>query len=202
MKKGMAAIWTILITVILMGGLGGGAWYYLDLQNTKDKDVMNKQIIDLENQIKTLNDAAKEAESDTTTPTAPVTTTADPYLYTNSTYGFSLQFNSKWQGYQMKAATITGATATYYICLPTTDTFYTQSSSTSLAGTASVFAFSVYTAAQWQAITAEEGPQPSKVGETGSWTVGYSSAQDYPNTAVFSTAVSDVANVIASFKAL
>lgn len=201
MKKGMATIWAVIITVVLAAAAAAGGWYYLDLQNTKDKDAMNKQITDLENQIKKLEDAARDTESDTDT-TTPATTTTDPYLYSNSTYGFSLQFNSKWEGYKIKTATNSGSTATYYVCLPTSDSGYAKATSTSLAGTASLFAFSVYSQAQWTAATAEEGVTPTKIGEAGDWIVGYSSAQAYPGTSVFSAAGSDVKNVVATFKAL
>jgi len=204
MRKGIAAIWAVLITVIIMSGIGGGAWYYLDLQNTKDKDVMNKQINDLQKQITDLNQAAADSDNGVADAdsTGAVATSTDPYLYANTTYGFSLLFNSKWHDYQIKPATVSGATATYYVCLPTTDAAYSQASTTSLAGTASMFAVSVYSGAQWTAAVEDENPTFVKIGEVGTWTVAYSSAQAYPATSVFSAAAGDVKNVVATFKTL
>ncbi len=96
----------------------------------------------------------------------------------------------------------TGATKTYYVCLPTTEATWQKATSSSLAGTASVFAVSVYSKAQWATVSAEEGPVPTKIGETGSWVVVYSTAQDFPQDGTFTAAVGDYKNVIATFKAI
>lgn len=212
MKKGLATIWVVLITVIVMAGLAAGGWYYIDKQQNTDQAALNKQIDDLQSQVTKLQkDAAssKSTASTTTTTTnstngssSAATTTADPYLYTNSTYGFSLQFNSKWQGYRMMPATISGSTATYYVTMPTTDANYQKATSTAYAGTVSLYAISVFTQSQWATATAEEGPQPTKIGDAGNWVIAYSGAQDSPQEATIIAAGKDFKNVIATFKAL
>lgn len=205
MKKGISKILVICLTVVVMLGLAVGGWYYLDKQQKSDRKSLDSQISDLTKQLSDLKKTAAATSTATTstgTATTTTTPTVDPYLYTNSTYGFTLTFNSKWQGYGIKPATNTGSTATYYMCLPTSDSDYTNASITSLAGTASLFAVSVYTQAQWTAATAEEGPQPSKIGDSGNWVVAYSPAQAYPSTAVFTAAASDVHNIMATFKAI
>ncbi len=209
MKKGLAVLWIIVITVIAMGGAGAGGWYYLNNQNNKAKEDLNKQIVDLQNQVNDLKEATEEAESSQTDiATAPednITPALDPYLYQNTTYGFSLQFNSKWQGYQMKEVTpgaVDNSAKYYYVCLPTTSSNYQSESLEYLAGTASIFALGVYSRAQWQIISSEEGPTPTLVGTSGNWVIGYSTAQDLPPDSNIVAAVGDIKNVVATFKAL
>lgn len=208
MKKGLAAVWVIIITVLIMAGLGAGGWYYMDGKQKAQKKDWDKQVTDLQKEVKDLKDAAaaKEAasasssSSSSTSSSSTSTPATNPWLYTNSTYGFTLTFNSLWQGYTMKEATNTGSTKTYYVCVPTTDSDWAAASSTSNAGTVSIFALSIYTQAQWTAATSEEGPTPSLVGQSGSWYVGYSPAQAYP--ADKATLATDVHNVIATFAAI
>ena len=200
----------VLITVVIMLAAGVGGWYYFNQNQTSEKADLNKQISDLQGEVASLQKKVDTESSSTTNSNSQTgssqsnnsSDTVDPYLYTNSTYGFSLQFNSKWQGYKIMPADVSGATKTYYVCLPTTEANWQKATSTSLAATASVFAFSVYTKSQWTAATSEEGPVPTKVGEAGSWIVAYSTAQDFPQDGNFPAAIKDYKNVIATFKAL
>ena len=212
MKKGLATIWAVIITVVVMAALGAGGWYYISGQQKAQKSDYDKQVTDLQKQIDALKEASqasKQTSSNDSDEAASSSssnsnskTSSDPYLYTNTTYGFSLQFNSKWQGYKMMPATVSGSTATYYVTLPTTDSFWQKATSTSYAGTVSLFALSVYTKAQWATASAEEVNMSTKIGDAGDWVVAYSMAQDYPQEASILAALQDYKNVIATFKAL
>ena len=206
MKKGLGMVWVIVITVTVMAGLGAGGWYLMGEQQKAQKKDWEQQVTQLQFQVKELQEAnaakedasaPKNSSTDSPSGSSAQTTTVNPYLYTNTTYGFTLSFNSLWEGYQIKETTIAGATKTYYACVPTSDPLYTSASSTSLAGTVSLFAFSVYTQAQWTVITSEEGPAPSLVGQSGGWYVGYSPAQAYPEDKA--PLASDVSDVLVTF---
>lgn len=85
-KNGMATVWTILITFLVMAGLAGGGYYYLSGKQKKDTDDLKNQISALTVQLETLKKAAPAA---TTTPT---TTTSALKTYTNETYGYSFMY--------------------------------------------------------------------------------------------------------------
>lgn len=63
-KKGIATIWTILITFLVMAGLAGGGYYYLSGKHKKDTDDLKNQINTLKAQLEELKKAAP-AESST-----------------------------------------------------------------------------------------------------------------------------------------
>lgn len=200
MEEGKGSIWiAIVVTVLIMLILGGSGYYILDKKNREDKNALESQVANLTQQVDALN-AAKEEKA--AQPAAATTTTDSQWLYKNTTYGFSLTFNEKWEGYKLKLADIAGSTATYYVCVPTTDTKWT-SSSDSYPGMASVFAISVDTKAQWAEAEAEEGGNRStKIGETSKYVFSYSPAQSGPTDVLNKKLSSDIKNVVATFSAL
>lgn len=137
-----------------------------------------------------------------TTATTATTASATCPNYTNSTYGFTLTFTSSWTGCKFKTATVAGATATYYVEMPTTstDTAWTTVATDHDAGYASLFALSVYTNAQWTAATAQATEIPTEVGVAGSYTIGYLPAQSYPTDLQTAGLASQVASIVATFK--
>lgn len=140
----------------------------------------------------------KKTTSTTTTTTASATCPN----YTNSTYKFSLTFTSSWTGCKFKAATIDGATATYYVEMPTTstDTIWTTAATDHDAGYASLFVLGVYTQAQWTAAIAQPAEIPSLVGTSGAYKIGYQPAQAYPTDLQTAGLASQVAAIMATFK--
>lgn len=81
-KNGMATIWTILITFLIMAGLAGGGYYYLSGKHKKDTD-------DLKNQINTLKAQLTELKK-----TAPAASSTESGLktYTNKYYNYSFKY--------------------------------------------------------------------------------------------------------------
>lgn len=192
-QKGMAGIWAVLITVVIMLGLGGGGYYYLNKQNESKKADLQKQITDLEKQIVDLKK--------TTTAATPATTTTDSDLvYTNKTYNYSITFDTKWSSWKIKYAKIDGSTATYYVEVPTTDANYANEESTHDAGYASMFAISVYTPAQWTALQADGNPTDVKLAENSNYVFAWSHAQACPSDVQAKGIWDDISNVVKTFK--
>ena len=117
--------------------------------------------------------------------------------YTNSAYGFSMEFPATWVGYKMKAANIEGATATYYVELPTKFPASPDGDSTADKGYFSPFAISVYTLKQWDAAEAAEGPKDTLIGKNSKIVVAWAHAQWAPQDFKFE---SDIKTIIDSFK--
>lgn len=193
-KRGMANIWAVLITLVIMLGLAGGGYYYQNNQFKKQKDDLQKQIDDLNKQANDLKGTESAAES------AADETADSELVYTNKSYGFSITFNTKWHEWRVKTGNVAGTTATYYIEAPTTDANYASEESTHDAGYASLFAISVYTPAQWAAVQAEGGPGETKLGEKGNYVFAWSHAQAAPDDVVTAGLWDDINNVIATFK--
>lgn len=83
-------------------------------------------------------------------------------VYTNSTYGFSLNFPKGWEGYKIKESDLEGLTKVYYINIPTKDGSI-MADSTTEKGYFSPFAVSVYTLDEWAIAQKEEGFQDNSV---------------------------------------
>lgn len=86
-SKGMASIWVVLITVVIMLGLAGGGYYYWHSKTVKDKSALDKQISDLTAELAALKKAS-------TAKTATTATTSESGLktYTNTTYGYLFKY--------------------------------------------------------------------------------------------------------------
>ncbi|MEI6039801.1 MAG: PsbP-related protein [Candidatus Berkelbacteria bacterium] len=124
-----------------------------------------------------------------------VTTTSK--IYTNSKYGFSLTFPKSWEKYKIKEANIEGATATYYVNVPTKFPSSTDGNSTDLKDYYSPFALSVYTLAQWKDVVKSDGPQDSLITKNDKYVFTWTHAQWAPEDFKLD---SDIAGIIASFK--
>lgn len=102
MNKGIASIWLILITVLIMAGLGGGGYYYLNgkFQNQKkEKDdqiaTLTKELKDLRTAADTKEEAASSASSSSASSSASTTSTSISNTlntYTSTTYGYRFQY--------------------------------------------------------------------------------------------------------------
>lgn len=89
MKKGLAAIWAVLITVVIMAGIGTGGYFYLSAKYAKEKSDLKKT----SDSRKTDLDKLKASESTTST-TSTSTTGSGLTSYSNSYCGFSLKYPS------------------------------------------------------------------------------------------------------------
>lgn len=200
-EDGKSSIWiSVVITFLIMLIIGGVGYYLLDKKNREDKAALESQVASLTEQVSALNDATEAESTKEESSDKETATQENPWLYKNTTYGFSLTFNSKWEGYKLKLADISGSTATYYVCVPTTDADWIGTEA--YPGTASIFAISVYSKAQWASITAEEPVMTTKLGETSKYVFGYSQAQSAPTDIQNKGLFSDVKNIVATFDTL
>lgn len=133
------------------------------------------------------------------TTSTTTTTTSTDLTYTNPTYGFTMTFPAAWKGYKFKETELSGATMTYYIEVPSTDSSATGDS-TSDKGYYSPFAISVYTLDQWATAEAGEGPKDTLITKGTKYAFGWGQANGVPPSD-FTTAMSnEVKTIIASFK--
>lgn len=194
-KKGMASIWAVLITVVIILGLAGGGYYYLNKQNSDQKTSLEKQVTDLETQITDLKKAAT-ATSSSTTPT----TTSSNLVYNNSTYNFSITFDKKWGEWKIKHAKNDGITATFYVEVPTTDANYKTEAGSHDAGYASMFAISVWTKAEWAQTLQDPVQAETKLTENANYVFSWSHAQACPDDVMEKGIWNDINNVVKTFK--
>ncbi len=145
----------------------------------------------------------KKSTKKTTTSQTTTTKTTSALTYTDTKCGFTLTFTDKWTGYKMKHVAVDGATDTYYVNVPTTNTdpLWTTEYSTHFAKYVSMFAISTYTQAQWTAAIAQPAEIPTKMGQCGSYIVGYDLAQAYPTDIQDKGLAAEVKAIVATFKA-
>lgn len=79
--------WAVALTVVIMAGLAGGGYYYLNKQN-------QTQMNDLQSQIDDLNAKLAAEKAASTTATTIADATANWKTYTNSTYSFNFKYPS------------------------------------------------------------------------------------------------------------
>jgi len=93
-QRGMAAIWAVLITVIIMLGLAGGGYYYLSSKHGKDKAALEKSITELKSTLEALKKAAASsaATKSSSATSATSSTSSSLKTYTNQTYGYQFQY--------------------------------------------------------------------------------------------------------------
>lgn len=193
-KSGLASVWAVLITMVIMLGLAGGGYYYLNKQNESKKTDLQNQITELEKQIALLKKPAATAS------TSASTTPATGLVYENKTYNFSLTFDTKWSSWKIKYAKIDGSTATYYVEVPTADANYAKEELTHDAGYASMFALSVYTPAEWTAVQSGELNTDTKLKENANYVFAWSHAQASPDDVMAKGIWDDIDNIIKTFK--
>ena len=101
MKKGLATVWVIVITVIVMAGLGTGGWYFMDDRFARQKKDSDEKIASLEKELKILEEEAAEIDIKSSTSTdsgasssISSDTEANNILntYTSTAYGYSFRY--------------------------------------------------------------------------------------------------------------
>lgn len=198
-KKGMAAGWAVLITAIIMLGIASGGYYYLSKKYTSDKNNLQNQINDLNKQISDLKKASSASSTASSSTGTNASSTAG-LTYTDSDYHFTITLNSKWAGWKVKYANLTGSTATLYFEVPTSDSNWATAGDTHDAGYTSLFAVSVYTKEQWAVVEAEEMNPKQKLAENSNYVFAWSHSQAAPDDVIAKGIWDDIASVIATFK--
>ena len=194
-KKGLASVWAVLITVVIMLGLVGGGYYYFNKQNESKKTDLQKQITDLEKQIADLKKVSTTATTSTTAATEPAGLT-----YTNKTYNFTITFDKKWAEWKIKYAKNDGITASYYVEVPTTDAQYKTEAGSHDAGYASMFAIGVWTKAEWAQTLQDPMQGETKLAENDKYVFSWSHAQACPDDVMAKGIWEDIDTVIKTFK--
>ncbi len=111
------------------------------------------------------------------------TTDKSALEYANTEYGFKLTFPNSWTGYKFYKKVSDDGSITLYAELPTKDAAF-PSSSTSDPGYATMFALSVMTQTQWDAVKNSEGIKPNYLGQNNKYVFAWSSAQAAPTDLV------------------
>ncbi|MDD5693074.1 MAG: SH3 domain-containing protein [Patescibacteria group bacterium] len=127
------------------------------------------------------------------------TTDKNPLAYENTEYGFKLTFPSSWSGYKFYKKVMDDGSIVLYAELPTSDAAF-ATSSTSDPGYASMFAISVLTQAQWDAVKNSEGPKPTYLGQNDKYIFAWSSAQ--ANATDLATQFKEIKTIIDTFEAI
>jgi len=197
----MSTFWKIFISVIItVLVVGGGVFYIMQKQIDKIRSENIEKMEDLNKQIKTLQESSAAATTSTseesTNSVAASSTATDPFLYTNSKYGFTLTFNSKWTGFELVSATPSDTTAlTYlYACVPTTSAEWSDQKQ----GMFCPFAITVVNKGKRTAFEQANDPLiPTYLKSGDTYAYYYSQAQDQPEDGA--GVMADVKNVIATF---
>ena len=179
-----------LISALLATALlsGGGAYAYQKSQSDTAIAVLQSEINSLQNQsiYSTASSPVAKPVSDTTK--APVATlssspSTDPYLYTNAKYEFTMQLNSKWEGYKVTQQTITASDSAgidkYRFYLPTTD-MNLVADSADTKGYANALIVSIYPLSVWKRTQAESGPKPALVAQNSKYVAAIETWQNPP----------------------
>jgi len=182
----------LVFVLILVGVLG----YFVWVQNTTVDTTDNSTVV-------------KKSTSSSSTSTSTATPAADENLVAcgdTAKYGFDLTFGAKWTGHKVTEVLEKDmvpqpgyAVVTCYFTMSTTstETVWTTAAIDHPAKSASVFAVSVYTPAQW--ITAQEDPNKStELGHNASYYWGWIQAQAIPTD--LDAVYADAKNVVATFK--
>lgn len=108
------------------------------------------------------------------------TSPENPFVYKNTTYGFSFTFKAGWAGYKFIESKNSDSTTvkTYYIAIPTTDPKWDESSVGIPKGYASLFVMGIYTKEEWSKVAAGE-VKPGKLGEGDKFVYTYLPGQAY-----------------------
>lgn len=127
------------------------------------------------------------------------TTDKSALAYDNSEYGFSLTFPTSWTGYKFYKKASDDGSVVLYAELPTKDTLYAEGSSSD-PGYASMFAISVLTQAQWDAVKNSEGIKPTYLGQNEKFIFASSSAQANPTD--LASQFKEIKSVLDTFQAI
>jgi outer membrane murein-binding lipoprotein Lpp len=89
MKKGIATIFAVVITVVVMALLAGGGWYYLDQSFKSDKSELNRQINALEENLQSMQNQLQEQKTNSNQAEAEL---SDRNTYASEEYGYSFNY--------------------------------------------------------------------------------------------------------------
>lgn len=129
----------------------------------------------------------------TVTPIPKATPTVSPTeaeivegeTYTNEKYGFTLQFPDTWEGYVTKETKwIDNKTVSIEFGLPEQEL---------------IFDITIFTPEEWEKISSEEGPKPTKISENDEYVFAYGHAQDAVNDEIVQR-MEEIDDIIATFK--
>lgn len=190
----------LIIIVVVIAIVFGLAGYYLG-RNVSDKTAT------VATPIATVTSAVE-----TTTPKASATTSTDPTAdwktYTNDTYGFTIIFTDKWEGYRIREGSLSGNSsmlATYRVYVPTSQKDYPTDEG--MTGYVKPFVIMIYDKSTYENLKNNADPNDpfdlsygSKLADNGTYVATYSSWQDSPTDLVDSGLVKEVSSVIHTFK--
>jgi hypothetical protein len=91
----MKPIWIVIITAVVMAGLGAGGYYYLNGKSVKEKNDLQSQIDGLNSKISADSVSTTNSSSTSSASTGSVVTgdeTSNWQTYSSSDYGYSIQF--------------------------------------------------------------------------------------------------------------
>jgi uncharacterized protein YgiM (DUF1202 family) len=132
---------------------------------------------------------------------ADYTQATDPLVYKDTTYGFGLTFKASWAGYKFVEAKNSGSTTvkTYYVCLPTTDKNWDETTVGIPKGYASIFVMGIYTKEEWAKLAGGE-MLPAKLGEGDKYVYTYLPGQAHATD--LATQYGEIKDIIKTFETL
>ncbi len=175
-KKSKPIVW-IIITVILVLIVGTLSYWFSNRQAKKELDELISQKNTLQEELDKLK--ASPSSSPSISPSISPSATVSPTIYKNSKYGFELTLPSSWKNYAVGEKNQSTYGYIYYFGLPFTDSNWQQEEDMP-AGSASLFALSVFTLEQWDKVQAEGGPFPTVIKTTDKYVYTWSVGQAYP----------------------
>ncbi len=175
----------VVFTAVITFGI---TWYLLDKSAKESDEASNRLRVELQKEIDELRAKLKTT-----------TDSSDDLTYKNETYGFELTFPEDWEEFKILEKTVSGATKTWYVELPTTDTNWSLDTSTSDAGYVSFFAISAYTDSQWAENQAEPAPS-TEITKVGEYTYGYTRAQAAPDS--LTDKFDDIKTIVTTLKGI
>lgn len=132
---------------------------------------------------------------------ADYTQVTDPLVYKDTTYGFGFTFKSNWAGYKFVEYKNSESTTfkTYYVCLPTTDKNWDETSVGIPKGYASLFVMGIYTKEEWAKLVGGE-MLPAKLGESDKYVYTYLPGQAHATD--LKTQYGEISQIIKTFEVL
>lgn len=195
-------VWAIPVVVIVIALIASGVVYAMQSSSLKSsEETLQQQIVMLQNQVAQLERAQQTPQVTQNTSTEPIATdqivadsetTDQPeaIIYTNSKYGFSLNFPQTWASYTTKNRKLNWGT------LGTSDSI-----DIGLSASDSLFNVSVHTKNQWKQIKSAGGPTPTYLGENNLFVFGYTTAQDASNNTIISR-MKEIPAIVKTFEVL
>jgi hypothetical protein len=187
-KRLLTTIALVIFTGVLVFGI---TWFFLDKMTRENDETSDKLRIELQRQLDGLRGDLKKSVT-------TAETISDLLKYTNDDYGYQLTFTNNWKGYEVKEVNNTDSGKTWYFGVPTTDSSFQKTTSTSSLGFVNLFAISAYTESQWQENQANDAGKSTYLGENSKYTFGYAHAQYGSESATLANA--DISMILKTFK--